>query len=74
MCRTTFFFREMTFLCEYKVNDHEAWRRRRQMKNSAEFNNEVEQLNTEKFPKIKATYDFILNIPRQEKEDWLGNT
>ena len=29
---------EMTFLCEYKVNDHEAWRRRRQMKNSGEFN------------------------------------
>ena len=28
---------EMTFLCEYKVNDHEAWRRRRQMKNSALF-------------------------------------
>lgn len=25
---------EMTFLCEYNVNDHEAWRRRRQMKNS----------------------------------------
>ena len=34
---------EMTFLCEYKVNDHEAWRRRRQMKNSGEFSDENRQ-------------------------------
>ena len=31
---------EMTFLCEYKVNDHEAWRKRRQMKTSDEFSND----------------------------------
>ena len=31
---------EMTFLCEYKVNDHEAWRKRRQMKHSTEFDHE----------------------------------
>ena len=45
---------EMTFLCEYKVNDHEAWRRRRQMKNSAEFNDEI----------IAKYYDRNLDIDR----------
>ena len=37
---------EMTFLCEYKVNDHEAWRRRRQMKNSGEFSESDSRVET----------------------------
>ena len=38
---------EMTFLCEYKVNDHEAWRRRRQMKNSGEFSENDRKVETQ---------------------------
>ena len=53
---------EMTFLCEYKVNDHEAWRRRRQMKNSAEFNDESStQYYDRKSNKDKSSLDSKLN-------------
>ena len=60
---------EMTFLCEYHVNEVEAWRRRRQMVNPQLVLNETtKDLPTLSTSPLSVRYGFLNRVPKVTTE------